>query len=31
VCPVDCIPLDPNHKETEEQLMEKYLTLTGQL
>ncbi|MDP5056535.1 YfhL family 4Fe-4S dicluster ferredoxin [Marinomonas hwangdonensis] len=31
VCPVDCIPLDPNRKETEEQLMEKYLTLTGQL
>ena len=31
VCPVDCIPLDPNFKETEEQLMEKYLTLTGQL
>ncbi|WP_394182690.1 YfhL family 4Fe-4S dicluster ferredoxin [Marinomonas posidonica] len=31
VCPVDCIPLDPNYKETEEQLMEKYLTLTGQL
>lgn len=31
VCPVDCIPLDENHKETEEQLMEKYLTLTGQL
>ncbi|MCV2401774.1 YfhL family 4Fe-4S dicluster ferredoxin [Marinomonas sp. C2222] len=31
VCPVDCIPLDPNHKETEEELMEKYLTLTGQL
>ncbi|GAB3487823.1 YfhL family 4Fe-4S dicluster ferredoxin [Marinomonas epiphytica] len=31
VCPVDCIPLDPNRKETEEQLMEKYLVLTGQL
>lgn len=31
VCPVDCIPHDVNHKETEEQLMEKYLTLTGQL
>ena len=31
VCPVDCIPLDPNHKESEEKLMEKYLTLTGQL
>lgn len=24
VCPVDCIPLDPNHVETREQLMEKY-------
>lgn len=31
VCPVDCIPLDENNKETEEELMEKYLTLTGQL
>lgn len=31
VCPVDCIPKDVNHQETEEQLMEKYLTLTGQL
>ncbi|MAF17566.1 MAG: ferredoxin [Marinomonas sp.] len=31
VCPVDCIPHDPNFKETEEQLMEKYLVLTGQL
>lgn len=31
VCPVDCIPLDPNNKESEEQLMEKYLVLTGQL
>ena len=24
VCPVDCIPLDPDHVETKEQLMEKY-------
>ena len=24
VCPVDCIPLDPNHVETHDQLMEKY-------
>lgn len=23
VCPVDCIPLDPNHVETEEQLLKK--------
>jgi len=24
VCPVDCIPVDPNHIETREQLMKKY-------
>ncbi len=24
VCPVDCIPLDPNRKESKEQLMLKY-------
>ena len=24
VCPVDCIPKDPNHVETEEQLRIKY-------
>ncbi len=29
VCPVDCIPLDPEHNETEEQLLEKYHRLTG--
>ncbi|MDC0598708.1 YfhL family 4Fe-4S dicluster ferredoxin [Gammaproteobacteria bacterium] len=29
VCPVDCIPLDPNHKESKEQLLEKYHLLTG--
>ena len=29
VCPVDCIPLDPNHKETREQLLEKYNHLTA--
>lgn len=28
VCPVDCIPLDPNHVETRKQLMEKYQLLT---
>jgi ferredoxin len=28
VCPVDCIPLDPNYKETKEQLMAKYEQLT---
>ena len=27
VCPVDCIPLDPAHVETKEQLYEKYLRL----
>ncbi len=29
VCPVNCIPLDPNHRETQEQLYAKYLRLTG--
>ncbi len=29
VCPVDCIPLDPNHQETHDQLMAKFLKLTG--
>jgi ferredoxin len=29
VCPVDCIPLDPAHMETEEELMAKYRRLTG--
>ena len=24
VCPVDCIPLDPDHAETREQLQAKY-------
>ena len=28
VCPVDCIPLDPEHPETQEQLQEKYRRLT---
>lgn len=28
VCPVDCILLDPNHKETEQQLQEKFLQIT---
>ena len=27
VCPVDCIPIDPDHAETPEPLMEKYLRL----
>lgn len=29
VCPVDCIPLDPDHAETPAQLMAKYQRLTG--
>ena len=28
VCPVDCIPLDPEYPETQEQLQEKYRRLT---
>jgi ferredoxin len=30
VCPVDCIPLDPERKETEEQLLQKYRQLIAQ-
>ncbi|HSM28381.1 MAG TPA: ferredoxin, partial [Thioalkalivibrio sp.] len=29
VCPVDCIPLDPEHPETREELMAKYESLTA--
>jgi ferredoxin len=29
VCPVDCIPKDPDHEETHDQLYEKYLRLMG--
>jgi len=29
VCPVDCIPKDPEHEETEEELMAKYQALHG--
>ncbi len=29
VCPVDCIILDPNHAETDEQLQNKYEKLTS--
>lgn len=29
VCPVECIPLDPNHVESKEELWEKYAKLTG--
>jgi ferredoxin len=28
VCPVDCIPLDPNNRETHDQLLAKYIKLT---
>lgn len=28
VCPVECIPLDPNHPETHEQLYAKFLRLS---
>ncbi|MGH8676934.1 MAG: YfhL family 4Fe-4S dicluster ferredoxin [Burkholderiales bacterium] len=31
VCPVDCIPLDPQHVESREQLYQKYLRLTEQI
>ena len=27
VCPVDCIPKDPKHEETQDQLMDKYVKL----
>ncbi len=30
VCPVDCIPLDPNYVESKEQLIEKYKLLTAE-
>ncbi|MEE9303013.1 MAG: YfhL family 4Fe-4S dicluster ferredoxin [Thiotrichaceae bacterium] len=30
VCPVDCIPKDPDNKETEDQLMLKYEHLMAQ-
>ena len=30
VCPVDCIPLDPDHVESRDQLMQKYLRLTAE-
>lgn len=28
ICPIDCIPLDPNNVESKEQLMNKYHKLT---
>lgn len=30
VCPVECIPVNPDHVETREQLMDKYLKLQAQ-
>lgn len=30
VCPVDCIPFNPDYVETPEQLLAKYKKLTGQ-
>jgi ferredoxin len=30
VCPVDCIPVDPENKETREELQRKYARLAGQ-
>ena len=29
VCPVDCIPLDPERRETQEELMAKYQLITA--
>ena len=31
VCPVDCIPIDPDHIETPEELQAKYEKLTAQI
>ncbi len=30
VCPVDCIPLDPDYSESQEELLAKYKKLTSQ-
>ena len=30
VCPVDCIPLDANNVESQDELMHKYKIITGQ-
>jgi hypothetical protein len=30
VCPVECIPINPAHRETREQLMDKYRALQAQ-
>lgn len=31
ICPVECIPKDPDHKENEDQLLEKYHRLITEL
>ena len=31
ICPVECIPKDPEHKESESQLLEKYQRLITEL
>ncbi len=31
VCPVDCIPVNPGHIETKEQLLQKYYHLTQKI
>ena len=31
VCPVDCIPLDPEHAETRQQLLDKYKKLSQEV
>lgn len=31
VCPIDCIPVDENNIETDEELREKYFRLTGKI
>lgn len=30
VCPVDCIPVNPEHMETQDQLMQKYKKIVSQ-
>ena len=30
VCPVDCIPFNPDFEETQDELMDKYRRLTGE-
>ncbi|AXQ15185.1 MULTISPECIES: YfhL family 4Fe-4S dicluster ferredoxin [Shewanella] len=31
VCPIDCIDKDPEHQETQDELLVKYAQLTGKL